>query len=112
MGKLWSEAIEEIDLGPVEALRTTGARGPQVVANGVVPAVTPQFVGLLLYRFDVNVRASLVLGLVGAGGIGFLINQSIKLFRFDQMLTYILAVLVLVVTVDNLSAVVRRRLAL
>ena len=111
MGKLWSESIEEIDLGPVEALRTTGARGPQVVANAVVPAVTPQFIGLLLYRFDVNVRASLVLGLVGAGGIGFLINESIKLFRFDQMLTYILVVLVLVVAVDNLSAWVRRRIA-
>jgi phosphonate transport system permease protein len=111
MGKLWSEAIEEIDLGPVEALRTTGARGPQVVANAVVPAVTPQFIGLLLYRFDVNVRASLVLGLVGAGGIGFLINQSIKLFRFDEMLTHILVVLVLVVVVDNLSALIRRRIA-
>lgn len=111
MGKLWSEAIEEIDLGPVDALRTTGARGPQVVANAVVPSVTPQLIGLLLYRFDVNVRASLVLGLVGAGGIGFLINQSIKLFRFDEMLTHILVVLVLVVAVDNLSALIRRRLA-
>jgi phosphonate transport system permease protein len=111
MGKLWSESIEEIDLGPVEALRTTGARGSQVVANAVVPAVTPQFIGLLLYRFDVNVRASLVLGLVGAGGIGFLINESIKLFRFDEMLTYILVVLVLVVAVDNLSALIRRRIA-
>jgi phosphonate transport system permease protein len=57
------------------------------------------------------VRASLVLGLVGAGGIGFLINESIKLFRFDQMLTSILIVLVLVVAVDNLSAWIRRRIA-
>lgn len=67
--------------------------------------------GLLLYRLDVNVRSSLVLGLVGAGGIGFLINQSIKLFQFDEMLTHILVVLVLIVAVDRLSALVRLRLA-
>jgi len=109
MGKLWSEAIETVDDGPVDALRVAGARRPQVVAHAVMPAVAPQFVGLLLYRFDVNVRASLVLGLVGAGGIGFLINQSIKLFQFDVMLTQILIVLVLVVVVDNVSAVLRRR---
>jgi phosphonate transport system permease protein len=111
MGKLWSEAIEETDLGPVDALRTNGAGGVQVVSHAVLPAVVPQLVGLFLYRFDVNVRASLVLGLVGAGGIGFLINQSIQLFRFDQMLTYILIVLVLIVAVDQLSALVRRRIA-
>jgi phosphonate transport system permease protein len=111
MGKLWSEAMEEVDLGPRDALRTNGAGGVQVVAHAVLPAVVPQFVGLLLYRFDVNVRSSLVLGLVGAGGIGFLINQSIKLFRFDQMVTYILLVLVLVVGVDLLSSWIRRRIA-
>ncbi len=111
MGKLWSEAIEEVDLGPVEALRVAGARRGQVVGHAIVPAVAPQFVGLLRYRFDVNVRASLVLGLVGAGGIGFLINQSIQLFRFDEMLTHILVVLALIVVVDNVSAQLRRRIA-
>jgi len=110
MGKLWAESIEEIDYGPVDAMRVGGASGAQVVSHAVIPAVTPQFVGLLLYRFDVNVRSSLVLGLVGAGGIGFLINESIKLFRFDEMLTHILVVLALVVVVDNLSALVRKRI--
>jgi phosphonate transport system permease protein len=109
--KLCAESIEEIDPGPVDALRTGGARRIQVVQHAMVPAVVPSLVGLLLYRFDVNVRSSLVLGLVGAGGIGFLINESIKLFRFDEMLTYILVVLVMVVVVDNLSALIRRRLA-
>ena len=111
MGKLWSEAMEEIDQGPSQALRISGASRTQVVAHAVWPAVLPTFVGLLLYRLDVNVRSSLVLGLVGAGGIGFSINQSIQLFKFDQMLTYILMVLVLVVVVDQLSAAIRRRLA-
>ena len=91
-------------------MRVGGASRTQVVAHAVVPAVTPQFVGLLLYRFDVNVRSSLVLGLVGAGGIGFLINESIKLFRFDEMLTNILLVLALVVVVDSVSALIRKRI--
>ncbi|GAA2154519.1 phosphonate ABC transporter, permease protein PhnE [Actinomadura napierensis] len=111
MGKLWSEAMEEVDDGPAQALRIAGASRTQLVAHAVLPACVPQLVGLVLYRLDVNVRASLVLGLVGAGGIGFLINQSIQEFRFDQMLTYILMVLVLVVVVDVLSSFVRRRLA-
>ncbi|SEN28041.1 phosphonate ABC transporter, permease protein PhnE [Nonomuraea pusilla] len=110
MGKLWAEAMEEIDLGPRDALRVSGASGTQVAAHAVLPSVVPQFVGLLLYRFDVNVRSSLVLGLVGAGGIGFLVNQSIKLFRFGEMVTHLMLVMVLVVAVDQLSAHVRRRI--
>ena len=111
MGKLWAEAMEEIDAGPQEALRSAGANRLQQVANATLPMVVPQFVGLLLYRFDVNVRSSLVLGLVGAGGIGLLINQSIKTFRFDSMLTHIIIVLLLIVIVDQISAFVRKRLA-
>ncbi|MPY85535.1 MAG: phosphonate ABC transporter, permease protein PhnE [Actinophytocola sp.] len=110
MGKLWAEAMEEADPGPREALRVHGASRAQVVSHAVVPTVLPQLIGLLLYRFDVNVRSSLVLGLVGAGGIGFLINQSIKLFRFDEMFTHILVVLVLVIAVDQLSGYIRRRI--
>ncbi|WP_106397601.1 phosphonate ABC transporter, permease protein PhnE [Actinocorallia populi] len=111
MGKLWAEAMEESDPGPREALRVLGASRAQTALHAVLPTVLPQLVGLLLYRFDVNVRASLVLGLVGAGGIGFLINQSIKLFRFDQMATHIFVVLILVIAVDQLSALVRRRIS-
>lgn len=110
MGKLWAEAMEESDLGARDALRVGGASRVQVATHAVLPSVLPQLVGLTLYRFDVNVRSSLVLGLVGAGGIGFLINQSIKEFRFDQMATHILVVLVLVIAVDQLSAFVRRRI--
>ena len=110
MGKLWAETVEDADPGPPTALRSAGAGRLQVAVHALLPSVTPQLVGLLLYRFDVNVRSSLVLGLVGAGGIGFLINQSIQLFRFDEMLTHILVVLLLIVAVDQLSALVRRRL--
>ncbi|MDT0412207.1 MULTISPECIES: phosphonate ABC transporter, permease protein PhnE [unclassified Streptomyces] len=111
MGKLWAEAIEDADPGPSQVLRSAGASRAQIAAHALLPTVTPQLTGLLMYRLDVNVRSSLVLGLVGAGGIGFLINQSIKLFQFDEMLTHILVVLVLVVVVDRISAAVRRRLS-
>lgn len=111
MAKLWSEAMEEIETGPIDALRISGANSFQVATHVVIPSVIPQFTGLLLYRFDVNVRSSLVLGLVGAGGIGFLINQSISLFKFDQMMTYIIMVLILVIVVDVVSGMIRKRLA-
>ncbi|GAA4376791.1 phosphonate ABC transporter, permease protein PhnE [Paeniglutamicibacter cryotolerans] len=111
MGKLWAESMEETDNGPQQALSTAGASRLQQVTHASLPMVIPQFVGLLLYRFDVNVRSSLVLGLVGAGGIGLLINQSIKSFQFDAMLTQILVVLVLVIVVDQASAFLRRKLA-
>lgn len=110
MGKLWSEAMEDIDPGPEQALRTAGASRWQVVSNATIPVVLPQLIGLLLYRFDVNVRSSLVLGLVGAGGIGLLINKSIKTFQFDEMMTYLLIILVVIVAVDLASAWIRKRL--
>ena len=110
MGKLWSEAMEDIDPGPEQALRTAGASRWQIVSNATIPTVLPQLMGLLLYRFDVNVRSSLVLGLVGAGGIGLLINKAIKTFQFDEMLTYLIIILVVIVAVDLASAWIRKRL--
>ncbi|QCY48554.1 Phosphate-import permease protein PhnE [Glutamicibacter creatinolyticus] len=111
MGKLWAESMEETDQGPQQALSTTGASRLQQISHGALPLVIPQFVGLLLYRFDVNVRSSLVLGLVGAGGIGLLINQSIKSFQFDAMLTHIIIVLVLIIVVDQASGFIRKKLS-
>jgi len=112
MGKLWAESMEETDQGPQQALSRAGASRLQQIAHGSLPLVIPQFIGLLLYRFDVNVRSSLVLGLVGAGGIGLLINQAIKSFQFDAMLTHIIIVLLLIIVVDQVSAFIRRKLAL
>ncbi|WP_146068863.1 ABC transporter permease [Arthrobacter sp. ZGTC131] len=111
MGKLWAEAMEESDQGPVQALASAGATKLQQTFHASIPLVVPQFVGLLLYRFDVNVRSSLVLGLVGAGGVGLLINQAIKSLQFDQMLTHMIVVLILIVVVDQASALIRRRLS-
>lgn len=110
MGKLWSESMEESDQGPVEALRAAGARSAQTAAHVVLPSVVPQFLSLFLYRVDVNVRDSLTLGIVGAGGIGFLITNSIQEFQFSTMLTYVLMVLVMIVALDQLSAALRKRI--
>lgn len=87
MGKLWAESMEETDPGPQQAFSTTRASRLQQVTHAVLPVVLGQFIGLLLYRFDVNVRSSLVPGLVAGGGIGLLITQSIKSFQSDATLT-------------------------
>ena len=71
LGKFFAEAIEEIDAGPVEALRATGASSSQTIAFAVLPQVLPSWIAAVLYRFEVNLRASTILGMVGAGGIGY-----------------------------------------
>lgn len=111
MGKLWSEAMEEVDSGPVDALHVAGASGLQTATNAVLPSVIPQFVSLLLYRLDVNIRESVVLGIVGAGGIGFYLLQSVDNFQFKETMTYVLMIIVIVIVVDQVSAYVRKRLA-
>lgn len=110
MGKLWSESMEEVDEGPVEALRSAGASSAQTATHVVLPSVLPQFVSLFLYRVDVNVRDSLTLGIVGAGGIGFYITNAIQEFQFSTMLTYVLMVLVMIIVLDQLSAWLRGRI--
>jgi phosphonate transport system permease protein len=110
LGKLTAEAIEGIDAGPVEAARATGARGLQVQRWGVTPQVLPELVGFWLYRFEINIRAGAVLGVVGAGGIGFLLDQTIKFGRFPQAGTAILVVIAATILVDGISGTVRRRI--
>jgi phosphonate transport system permease protein len=111
MGKLWSEAMEETDQGPLEALRSAGASSAQTATHAVLPSVIPQFTSLFLYRVDVNVRDSLVLGVVGAGGIGFYLTQAIQEFQFSVMMTYVFMVMVMVIALDLLSAWLRSRVA-
>ena len=110
LGKLYAEAIEEIDSGQVEAIRSTGAHGLQVLAFGVVPQVTPSLIGLTLYRWDINIRNSIVLGLVGAGGIGFELLTSMRLFQYPQVLTILIFVFIMVMIVERSSAYIRERL--
>jgi len=110
LGKLTAEAIEGIDEGPMEAARATGARGLQVQRWGVVPQVLPELVGFWLYRFEINIRAGAVLGVVGAGGIGFLLQQTITFTQWPKAGTTILVVIVATIIVDTISGTVRRRI--
>lgn len=110
LGKLTAEAIEGIDDGPLEAARAAGGRGLQVQRWGVLPQVLPELVGFWLYRFEINIRAGAVLGVVGAGGIGFLLDQTIKFSRYPQAGTAIIVVVVATVLVDTISGSVRRRI--
>lgn len=109
LGKLYAESIEEIDSGQVEAMKATGARPLQVLAFGVVPQVLPSFVGLTLYRWDINIRSSVVLGLVGAGGIGFLLTNAMRLFKYQEVLTILISIFIIVLIVEQVSSYIRAR---
>jgi phosphonate transport system permease protein len=111
LAKLYAEAIEEMDMGPVDALRVSGARRTQVFLHGVLPSVTPTFVGLVIYRMDSNVRAALVLSAFGAGGIGFLLFNSIELFQWPQVGTELIVMFVMVLLVERVSIVARGRIS-
>jgi phosphonate transport system permease protein len=109
LGRLFAETIEDIDMGPVDALRIIGASPIQIVSHAIVPGLLPSFVGIGLYRLDENVRSSLVLGFVGAGGIGFLILTAMNLFQYRQVATLLILTYILVMTVERLAALVRNR---
>jgi phosphonate transport system permease protein len=110
LGKLTAEVIEGIDPGPVEAARATGAGPLQVQRWGVLPQVLPEIVAFWLYRFEINIRASAVLGVVGAGGIGFLVQQTIAFHRFALTGTALIVVVAVTILVDTASGWLRRRI--
>ncbi|HWG84644.1 MAG TPA: phosphonate ABC transporter, permease protein PhnE [Deinococcales bacterium] len=110
LGKLYSEAIENADKGPIEALESAGAPGTSVVRWAVLPQVLPLFVSYTLYRFEINFRVSIVLGLVGAGGIGFLVQSTMRVGEYGQAIVAILAIVIMVNLIDFLSAATRRRI--
>ncbi len=111
LAKLYAEAIEAMDMGPVDAMRVSGARRTQVFLHSVLPSVTPTFVGLVIYRLDSNVRAALILSAFGAGGLGFLLYQSIELFQWAQLGTELIVMFVMVLLVERVSIIARGRLA-
>ena len=110
LAKLYSEAIEAIEPGPVEAVRATGATALQVLRWGVLPQLVPQFFSFTLYRFETNIRAAAVLGFVGAGGIGFYIQTYLRLLNYPAAATVLLVLIGLVMIVDFASSRLRARL--
>lgn len=110
VAKLLSESVEAIDPGPLEAMQACGANKLQQIAYGVVPQVLPQFLAYTLYVLEVDVRASTVLGLVGAGGIGQLLMTNLNLFKYRNVGAVLVMMLVAVIIIDFVSTKLRERL--
>ena len=110
LAKLYSEAIEAIDPGPVEAVAAAGATPLQVLRFGVLPQLTPQFLSFMLYRLETNIRAAAVLGFVGAGGIGFYIQTYLRMLNYPAASAVLLVLIALVMAVDWASSRLRARL--
>jgi phosphonate transport system permease protein len=110
LAKLYSEAIEGIDPGPVDAVTATGATRLQVLRYGVLPQVLPLFLSYVLYRLETNIRAATVLGFVGAGGIGFYLQTYLRMIDYPAASTVLLVTVLMVVAVDAVSSRLRARL--
>jgi phosphonate transport system permease protein len=109
LGKLFSEAIEGIDPGPVEALTATGASRLHVILYGIVPQIVPNFLSFSIYHWDINIRISTIIGYVGGGGIGFYLSQMINTGQDNRAGTAVWAIVVVVWAMDFFSTIVRKR---
>lgn len=109
LGKLFSEAIENIEVGPIEGVRATGASKFQEILFGVIPQVIPLWISYALYRFESNVRSATVLGIVGAGGIGVSLYQSFRSFDYTKVCAILIILVLVVGVIDAASAWLRRR---
>lgn len=110
LGKLFSEQVEGIDEGPVEAITATGASRLQMVTYAVIPQIVPPFTAFALYRWDINVRMSTIIGFVGGGGIGFVLSQNIQQLRYRQASVMMLAIAIVVALLDYASSRIRSRI--
>jgi phosphonate transport system permease protein len=107
VGKFFAESIEHVSDGPVEAVKSTGASPMQIILHGVLPQVMSQIADVSLYRWEYNFRASTVMGMVGAGGIGFELMASLRLMQYQQVSAILLLILLMVTLVDSLGARLR-----
>lgn len=110
VGKLLGEALEEASKGTIEALEATGAPWPSLLRMGYWPQVRPAFWSIAVFRWDINVRESAVLGLVGAGGIGMVIDTALNTFRWDRVAMALIAILLVVVAAEVLVTFMRKRI--
>jgi phosphonate transport system permease protein len=110
LAKLYGEAVEGVDPGPVDAITATGATRLQVLRFGVIPQVLPLFLSYVLYRLETNIRAATVLGFVGAGGIGFYLQTYLRMIDYRAASTVLLVTVAMVMVVDAISSRLRDRL--
>lgn len=110
VGKLLGEAIDEVHMGSIEALKATGASWMSILLKGYWPQVLPAFFSIILFRWDINVRESAVLGLVGAGGIGVVLSDSMNLFEWQRVSIALLSIFVVVILAEIVVVQIRKRL--
>ncbi len=110
LAKLYSEQVESISLGPIEAVQATGANRLQTIMYAVVPQIVPPYISFTLYRWDINVRMSTIIGFVGGGGLGLLLQQNVNLLNYRAAAVQMFAIAIIVATMDYVSARLRERL--
>jgi len=109
LSKLYSEQVESIDDGPLEAIQATGANKLQTIVYAVIPQIVPPYISFTMYRWDINVRMSTIIGFVGGGGIGFLLQQNINLLNYRSASVQMLAIAVVVASMDYISSKIREQ---
>jgi phosphonate transport system permease protein len=110
LGKMFSESVEGIDSGPIEAITATGASKLQVIRYAVIPQIIPDFLSFTIYHWDINVRLSTIIGFVGGGGIGYFLSQNINTLQYTKAGTALLAIILVVWSLDFLSSEIRKQL--
>lgn len=110
LGKMFSESVEHIDDGPIEALTSAGANRLQVVRFAIIPQIIPDFMSYTIYHWDINVRISTIIGFVGGGGIGYFLSQNINTLQYSKAGTALLAIILVVWALDFLSSEIRKQL--
>jgi phosphonate ABC transporter permease subunit PhnE len=110
LGKLFSEQVENINEGPREAITATGANSVQTIMYAVWPQIVPHYIAYIFYRWDINVRLSTIIGFVGGGGIGFVLNRFLNQLLYRQASVMVIAIAVVVTVLDNISSRIRRRI--
>jgi len=108
LGRLYAEAIEDVNMDAINALVATGAGRVQIATHAVLPATLPTLIGLTLYRMDTNVRSSLVLGFVGGGGLGFAIQNALELFQYQKLVALLIVMALLISGVEAVAVALRR----
>jgi phosphonate ABC transporter permease subunit PhnE len=109
LAKLYSEQVESISAGPMEAVQATGANRLQTIIYAVIPQIIPPYISYTMYRWDINVRMSTIIGFVGGGGIGFLLQQNINLLNYRAASAQMLAIAIVVASMDYISSVLREK---
>ncbi len=110
LGKLFSEAIENVDTGPMEAITATGANRLQTIVYGIIPQIVPPFISYAIYQWDINIRISTIIGFGGGGGIGFQLQTWMNMLQYHKAGTAVLAIVIVVTVMDFLSAKIRERM--